>query len=84
MVLAVASLPLVMAAGAAVDYGNSVAVQARLQAATDAAALAAGREATRPQAELERIAYDYFKSNYNARPNDEQPSMTLSIDADGH
>ncbi|MEO9875703.1 MAG: TadE/TadG family type IV pilus assembly protein [Anderseniella sp.] len=84
MVLAVASLPLVMAAGAAVDYGNSVAVQARLQAATDAAALAAGREPTRPQAELERIAFDYFKSNYNARPDSEQPSMTLSIDADGH
>ncbi len=84
MVLAIASLPLVMAAGAAVDYGNSVAVHARLQAATDAAALAAGREPTRPQAELERIAYDYFKSNYNARPDSEQPSMTLSIDADGH
>lgn len=83
MVLAVASLPLVMAAGAAVDYGNSVAVQARLQAATDAAALAAGRESNRTQAELEQIAYDYFKSNYAATPDGEQPSMTLSVEADG-
>ena len=83
MMLAVASVPLIMAAGAAVDYGNSVAAQARLQAATDAAALAAGREAARPVAELERIANDYFKSNYAAPPNGEQPSMTLTIDADG-
>lgn len=83
LVLAVASLPLVMAAGAAVDYGNSVAVQARLQAATDAAALAAGREANLPVTELERIATDYFKSNYAAPLNSEQPSMTLSVDADG-
>ncbi|MEM7634596.1 MAG: TadE/TadG family type IV pilus assembly protein [Pseudomonadota bacterium] len=83
MVLAVASLPLVMAAGAAVDYGNSVAVQARLQAATDAAALAAGREANRPVAELESIAKDYFHSNYAAAADAEQPSMSLSIDDDG-
>ena len=83
MVLAVASLPLVMAAGAAVDYGNSVAVQARLQAATDAAALAAGRESNRTHAELEQIANEYFKSNYAAAPDAEQPSMTLSVEADG-
>ncbi|MEM9470550.1 MAG: TadE/TadG family type IV pilus assembly protein, partial [Pseudomonadota bacterium] len=83
IVLAVASVPLVMAAGAAVDYGNSVAVQARLQAATDAAALAAGRESNRTHGELERIAKDYFKSNYAASPDAEQPSMTLSVEADG-
>ena len=42
-VVAMAAVPLMMAGGAAVDYGNWVSVQARLQAATDAAALAAGR-----------------------------------------
>lgn len=83
IVLAVASVPLVMAAGVAVDYGNSVAAQARLQAATDAAALAAGRESNRTHGELERIANDYFKSNYAASPDTEQPSMTLSVEADG-
>ncbi|MEO1161244.1 MAG: TadE/TadG family type IV pilus assembly protein, partial [Pseudomonadota bacterium] len=83
VVLATASVPLMMAAGAAVDYGNSVAAQARLQAATDAAALAAGRESNRPVAELEAIANRYFKSNYAASANSDQPTMTLSIGADG-
>jgi len=83
MIFAVASLPLVMAAGAAVDYGNAVSVQARLQAATDSAALAAGRQSNLPVAELERIADTFFKSNYDAPPNTEQPTMALSFDVDG-
>ncbi|WP_108883090.1 pilus assembly protein TadG-related protein [Anderseniella sp. Alg231-50] len=83
LVLATASVPLVMAAGAAVDYGNSVAAQARLQAATDAAALAAGRESNRSAAELETIANRYFKSNYAAPSNADQPTMSLSVGADG-
>lgn len=83
MVLAVASVPLVMFAGAAVDYGNAYSVQARLQAATDAAALAAGRQANLPVAELERIADTYFTSNYGAPANTEQPTMAMSVNADG-
>jgi Flp pilus assembly protein TadG len=81
--MAVAAVPLVMAAGVAVDFGNSVSVQARLQAATDAAALGAGREWNRTQAELEVIARNYFNTNFNARPADPQPAMSLNVDADG-
>lgn len=83
MMFTVAALPLVLAAGAAVDYGNAMAVQARLQVATDAAALAAGREANLPPADLERIANDYFKSNFAAPANAEQPSLTLGVGEDG-
>ena len=43
-VLALSAVPLMLAGGAAVDYGNWVAVEARLQAAVDAAALATARE----------------------------------------
>ncbi|MGI9513049.1 MAG: TadE/TadG family type IV pilus assembly protein, partial [Anderseniella sp.] len=68
-VLGVAAIPIFMAAGLAVDYGNAVSVQARLQAAVDAAALAAGREANKSNAELERIAQDYFHSNFGAPAN---------------
>ena len=79
-VLAVAAIPIVMAAGFAVDYGNAVSVQARLQAAVDAAALAAGREANKSDSELERIAQDYFNSNYGNPANSGAPSMELNID----
>ena len=43
-VVAIAAVPLMLAGGAAVDYGNWVSVNARLQAAVDAAALATARE----------------------------------------
>ncbi len=79
-VLAVATIPLVLAAGFAVDYGNAVSVQARLQAAVDAAALAAGREANLSESDLERIAQDYFNSNYGAPANSGTPSMELTVD----
>jgi Flp pilus assembly protein TadG len=63
-ILAVAAIPVIMAAGIAVDYGNAISMQARLQAAVDAAALAAGRESNMSDSELERIANDYFNSNF--------------------
>ena len=78
-VLAAVAVPLIMAAGAAVDYGNLVSVHARLQAAVDAAALAAGRESNMSDAELRRIAEDYFKSNFGTPNNSGVPELTLSI-----
>ncbi len=78
-VLAVAAVPMIMAAGVAVDYGNQVSVHARLQAAVDAAALAAGREANKSEEELERIAKDYFNSNFGTPANSGTPSMTMSV-----
>jgi Flp pilus assembly protein TadG len=77
-VVALSALPLMMAGGAAVDYGNWVSVQARLQAATDAAALAAGREANLDEAELRRVATDYFMSNFGTPRNAGTPNMTMT------
>ena len=77
--MGLAAIPLVVAAGLAVDYGNAVTVQARLQAAVDAAALASGRESNRSEAELTRIATDYFDSNFGQPANVGTPQMTLSI-----
>lgn len=82
-IMAVAAIPLIMAAGVAVDYGNAVSVQARLQAAVDAAALAAGREATLSDAEVERIAKDYFHSNFGTPPNSGTPQMELILGGNG-
>ncbi len=82
-VVAVVAVPLVMAGGAAVDYGNWVSVQARLQAATDAAALAAGREINLSDAELQRVATDYFHSNFGKPKNAGTPQMTMTVTDDG-
>lgn len=82
-VLGVAIIPLIMAAGVAVDYGNAVSVQARLQAAVDAAALAAGREANMSNSDLERIAKDYFNSNFGTPANAGTPSMELTVNDSG-
>ncbi len=81
--VAVVALPLMMAGGAAVDYGNWVSVQARLQAATDAAALAAGREINLSDAELERVATDYFHSNFGKPKNTGTPQVTMTITDNG-
>ncbi len=82
--LAIAIVPLMMAGGAAVDYANWTAVQARLQAATDAAALAAGREINLSDAELRELATRYFMSNYGNPGNSGTPQMTLSQDSEGN
>ena len=82
-ILGVAAIPLIMAAGVAVDYGNAVSVQARLQAAVDAAALAAGREANLSNSELERIAKDYFHSNFGTPANAGTPTMEMSVNDSG-
>jgi Flp pilus assembly protein TadG len=84
MTVAIAIVPLMMAGGAVVDYANWVAVQARLQAATDAAALAAGREINLSDAELRELATHYFVSNYGNPSNSGTPQMTLSQDSEGN
>ncbi len=68
-----------MAGGAAVDYGNWVSVQARLQAAVDAAALAAGREANMSDEDLQKLAVNYFNANFGNPRNIGQPEMTLTV-----
>ena len=84
IVTAIALVPLMMAGGAAVDYGNWVAVQARLQAATDAAALAAGREPNMSEDELKALATRYFEANYGQPDNTSTPEVTFSINDDGN
>ena len=81
-ILAVAAIPVIMAAGIAVDYGNAISMQARLQAAVDAAALAAGRESNMSESELNRIANDYFNSNFGSPANSGTPQMQLVINDD--
>jgi Flp pilus assembly protein TadG len=79
-VTAISAIPLMMAGGAAVDFGNWVAVEARLQAAVDSAALAVGREISLSTAEKERLASDYFHANFGSPKNARTPNVTLTLD----
>ncbi|PKQ08532.1 MAG: hypothetical protein CVT73_06805 [Alphaproteobacteria bacterium HGW-Alphaproteobacteria-12] len=65
-IFALAAIPLVVAAGAAVDISRAYIVENRLKAALDAAGLAIGGETGKTQAELEAIAQAYFDANYPA------------------
>jgi Flp pilus assembly protein TadG len=84
LTLGLAVIPHFMAAGAAVDYGNWVATDSRLQAATDAAALAAGRAMNRTEAERRQIATDYFHANFGKSDNAGTPVVTMTIDEAGN
>jgi Flp pilus assembly protein TadG len=83
IIVSLLAVPMMMAGGAAVDYGNWVSVQARLQAATDAAALAAGREGNLSDTDLNRIAADYFHANFGAPSNAGAAQMTMTISSSG-
>lgn len=65
-IFALAAIPLVIAAGAAVDISRAYIVENRLKAALDAAALAVGGATGKTQAQLEEVAQAYFDANYPA------------------
>lgn len=66
IMFALASIPIIMAAGAAVDISRAYVVETRLKAALDAAALAVGGVTGKSNAELQIIAQNYFNANYPA------------------
>jgi Flp pilus assembly protein TadG len=74
--LAVAMIPLIFAAGAAVDLSRAYVVKQRLRFALDAAGLAVGASSG-TESELESLMQTYFDKNY---PNDamgEPVSLTM-------
>ena len=63
---ALAIVPLMIAMGAAVDYGRALAVRDRMAEAADSAALAIGSWTGLTQDELKTKAQQYFDANYPA------------------
>ncbi len=67
VIFSFALLALVLAAGIALDYGRSITMQSKMQAAADAGVLAAVRAAAiderTPVGQLKQIARDYFHDN---------------------
>ena len=66
IMFALAAIPIIMAAGAAIDISRAYVVETRLKAALDAAALAVGGTTGKTNAQLQVIAQNYFNANYPA------------------
>jgi Flp pilus assembly protein TadG len=64
IIFGLAVIPIVIAAGMAVDIGRAYFVKVRLGAALDAAALAVGSETNRTQTQLTSDLQNYFTANY--------------------
>lgn len=77
IMMAIGIMPLLLAAGSALDYGNSIRARTALQAASDAAALAAARtEGT--SAQRKAVAEQYFKTNLGAYATGYGATMTFT------
>ena len=64
MIFALAAIPVIIAAGMAIDTGRAYAVKVRLGAALDAAALAVGSETNQTATQLSNDLQNYFAANY--------------------
>ncbi len=63
MMMALAAIPLCLAVGAAVDYSRASSAKSVIQAATDAAALAAVKDLNLSKSEIENIVMQYLTAN---------------------
>ena len=63
IMLGLSAVPMMLAAGIAVDYAHGTRVKANLQAAVDNAALAAGYDTGMSDAEMLKLVKKYLKSN---------------------
>jgi Flp pilus assembly protein TadG len=79
-ILALSFVPLLLAAGAAVDASRAYLVRARLTAALDAAGLAVG-SSTGTDTELKAVAERFFKKNYPDAALGAQVSLDATITA---
>jgi Flp pilus assembly protein TadG len=78
MIFGLAAIPIIGAMAVAVDYSRGTAVKGRLQAAADAAVLAAARDqfATTP-ADRQRIANEVFRANLDTTLRINNASITV-------
>ncbi len=81
ILLAIAALPLLLAAGAAIDYIRVVHARTQIQAAADSAALAVALADTNNVDEQKLAGATYFKSNFhNSELGGVEPTITVDED----
>lgn len=81
LIFALAVVPLILAAGIAVDSARAYAMKMRLSFALDAAGLAVG-SSTGTQAELNALGQKFFDANLNSGPLGTVTSFGVVIDGD--
>jgi Flp pilus assembly protein TadG len=80
MAFALALVPIVAAAGLAVDYGRAQVVRDELQHAVDAAALAAARQSTLEENELKDYAMSLIVANSSFKADDVDLAVTKTAE----
>src|SRR5262249_33692981 len=74
-----AVIPLLAAAGAAVDLSRALVVRARLSQALDASGLAIGATLNLSQAQMQDLAQKYFDANYPASKLGVPGTLNLTV-----
>jgi Flp pilus assembly protein TadG len=78
IVIALAAVPLMLATGAAIDFGRAYVVKARLGYALDAAGLAVG--SSDPAGDLDQVFRRYFEANFPSHELGAPFSVTMTVD----
>jgi Flp pilus assembly protein TadG len=83
MMFAITLVPLVIAAGAGLDFARAMLVRQQMGEALDAAALAVGSTPNLTQSSAQALAQTYFNANYTVAQTD-YGTPTISIPASGY
>ena len=79
VIFALAAVPIIMAIGGALDYGNAHILKSRLAEALDKAALAVGATSLSDKKAIEQTLDAYFKANFDDQGIGRKLSITTNI-----
>lgn len=82
IITVVASLPLLLAVGVAVDYSRFLSAQKHLQEIADGASLAIAASSETDQTKLRKVADDFVASNFSASRIDELKVASVAFEDD--
>jgi Flp pilus assembly protein TadG len=77
MMFGIALVPLMIAAGAGLDYARAALVRSQMADALDAASLAVGSTTGLDRAKAEALAKKYFEANYQGDTSNGKPQVTI-------
>jgi Flp pilus assembly protein TadG len=78
IILALSAIPLLVAAGGAIDYSRASDAKSQMAQALDAAALAVGSSPELSNADMKKLALKYFRENYPDAAPDVDIAVTVN------